>query len=71
MKEQIQQLIQQHKLAKEECFDMLQDISKIIDTSISQEEKDALRTSLFCLENEYNTRLSFLSDLENLLLAEL
>lgn len=71
MKEQIKQLIQQHKLAKEECYEMLQDISKIIDTNISQDEKDALRTSLFCLENEYNLRLSVISDLENLLSAEL
>lgn len=67
MKEQIKQLIQQHTLYKDECFEMLQDVSKIIDTSISQEEKDALITSLFCLENEMNIRLGIISDLENLL----
>ncbi len=67
MKEQIKQLIQQQTLHKYECLELLQDISKLIDISISQEEIDALRTSQFYLSNELNVRLGIISDLENLL----
>jgi hypothetical protein len=67
MKEKIEKLIVEQTSYRQECFEMLQEVTKIISTNISKEEKDALRTSLFCLENEYNIRLGIISDLENLL----
>jgi hypothetical protein len=67
MKEEIENLIAQHRLLKQEVFEELSELSKINDSKISEEEKEALRTSLFCLSNELSVRNSLISDLENLL----
>jgi len=67
MKEQIEDLIQEHKLRKEECFEHLEQLSHLLDTKISEEEKEVLRTSVFYLEQEHHLRSLFISDLENLI----
>ena len=67
MKQKIKQLIQEHKERKQECFEQLQGLSKLLDTNISKEEKEMLKTSMFYVSQEFDMRLVFISELESLL----
>lgn len=67
MKQKIQELIQQQKIAKQECFSLLEELSQIEDSKLDYKELDALKESKIRLEAEYEVRCSVLSDLENLL----
>ena len=65
MKQKIKELIQQHKERKQECFEQLEELSKLSGTKISKEEKEVLRTSMFYLSQEYDLRSVFVSELES------
>jgi hypothetical protein len=67
MKEKIEELITQHKLAKDECFEQLQELSKLSDTKVTKIEKEMLKASIFFLEQELSLRKSIISDLESIL----
>ena len=67
MKQKIKELIQQHKERKQECFEQLEELSKLSGTKISKEEKEVLRTSMFYLSQEYDLRSIFVSELESLI----
>ncbi len=67
MKQKIKELIQEHKERKQECFEQLQELSKLSGTKISKEEKEVLRTSMFYLSQEYDLRSVFVSELESLI----
>ena len=67
MKQKIKELIQEHKERKQECFEQLQELSKLSDTKISKEEKEVLRTSMFYISQEYDLRSVFVSELESLI----
>ena len=67
MKQKIKELIQEHKERKQECFEQLQELSKLSDTKISKEEKEVLRTSMFYISQEYDLRSIFVSELESLI----
>ena len=67
MKQKIKELIQQHKERKQECFEQLEELSKLSGTKISKEEKEVLRTSMSYLPQEYDLRSVFVSELESLI----
>ena len=67
MKQKIKELIQEHKERKQECFEQLQELSKLSGTKISKEEKEVLKTSMFYLSQEYDLRSVFVSELESLI----
>jgi hypothetical protein len=67
MKDKIQELITQHKLSKQECFEQLQELSKLSHTKITKIEKEMLKASIFFLEQELSLRKSVISDLESVL----
>lgn len=67
MKQKIEQLIQHHKLAKQECFELLQELYKLKDSDLSKAEKDGLEIAINRNENEIYLRSVFISDLEDLL----
>ena len=67
MKEEIENLIQQHKLAKDECFGHLEELSILLNTKISKEEKEAVKTLIAQTSKEYDMRFLFISELESLL----
>ena len=67
MKQKIKELIQEHKKRKQECFEQLQELSKLSGTKISKEEKEVLKTSMFYLSQEYDLRSVFVSELESLI----
>ena len=67
MKQKIEELIQEHKERKQECFEQLQELAKLSDTKISKEEKEVLRTSMFYLSQEYDLMSVFVSELESLI----
>ena len=67
MKQKIKELIQEHKERKQECFEQLQELSKLSGTKISKEEKEVLKMSMFYLSQEYDLRSVFVSELESLI----
>lgn len=67
MKQQIQELIQQHKERKEEVFEHLQELSNLLDTDLNSEEKELIRNSIFYLDKERYLRSVFISELESLI----
>lgn len=67
MTEQIHKLIEHHKLAKKECWQMLNGLIQIYEDKLSEEEREDLQLKIKELETEYSLRQIFISDLENLL----
>ncbi len=67
MKTQIQELLNQHKLRKDECFDLLEGLSGIDGYSLLNKDREALETSIIELSKELELRTSFIFELENLL----
>jgi len=68
MKEEIQQLIQQHIEARMELNGLLEELSKVDDSKLSKAEKNALNKAILINEMENGMRLVFLNQLESLLL---
>lgn len=61
MKERIEQLIQHHKLAKQECWELINELREI-------NKKDSEAKALIeKFAQEYSLRSVFISDLEDLL----
>ncbi len=67
MKEKIQELIAHYKEAKEECFELLQELNQLSDISMSESEKTVLSNTIIRTESEHAWRVVLISDLENLL----
>lgn len=67
MKQEIENLIAQHKLYRQEIFEELSELSKINDSKISEEEKEALNTTIAIRDIEYHLRGIFISELEILI----
>ena len=63
MKEQIEYLIAFHIQAKEEVYSLLNEINKVSDKDISEED----RTFKIRLEKEYDMRNLFISELQSVL----
>ena len=63
MKEQIEYLIAFHIQAKEEVYNLLNEINKVSDKDISEED----RTFKIRLEKEYDMRNLFISELQSVL----
>ena len=67
MKQQIQELIEHHKLAKLECLEMLKELQKISQEKISKTDKLALQKTVDKYTQEIELRLVFINQLENIL----
>lgn len=67
MKDKLEQLIETHKLIKQEVWEELNELNKLDLDKFSAKEKKELQQSINDLSNEYQQRLDFLSDLETLL----
>lgn len=61
MKEKIEELIQQHKLAKQECFELISELKEI-----SKKDKEA-QELIYRFEQEYSWRGVFINQLEDLI----
>jgi hypothetical protein len=67
MKEKIEELIVQVKLRKDECKSLLEELSQIDDSKLSQKDRHQLICSKQVLEVEYKTRFSIICELEDIL----
>jgi len=67
MKEKIEQLIQHHKLAKQECWELINELRAIGETSLTEDEAKDLNRTIEKYSEEYSWRGVFISDLEDLL----
>lgn len=63
----LEKLIAEHKLAKEETWEQLNELSKIDTTKFSEKEKKDIEVSVQELQQELSLRNCFLSDLNDLL----
>ena len=63
----LEKIIAEHKLAKEETLEQLNELSKIDTTKFSDKEKKDIEVSVQELQQELSLRLCFLSDLNDLL----
>lgn len=67
MEDKIKELIEHHKMAKLECFELLNELSQIAEQKINKTEKEALKLSIAKIEEEMLFRGLFVTDLESLL----
>ena len=67
MKQKIEQLIQDHKLARQEALTFLNELTATNITKMSFEEKELVRKAVIELSVESELRLSIISELEDLL----
>jgi hypothetical protein len=67
MEEKIEQLIQDHKLARQEALTFLNELTATNITKMSFEEKELVRKAVIELSVESELRLSVISELEDLL----
>lgn len=63
----LEKLIAEHKLAKEETWEQLNELSKIDTTKFSDKEKKDIEVSVLELQQELSLRNCFISDLNDLL----
>ena len=61
-----EQLIQQHKTAKQEVFELLSELNKIETHSLSPEQEKDLTEAKIKLEVEHELRGVFIGELEDL-----
>jgi len=64
---EISRLIQQHKTAKQEAFELLSELNKIETHSLSPEQEKDLTEAIIKLEVEYEMRSVFVNELEDLI----
>jgi len=67
MKTKIQELIDQHTFAKQELNGMLEELSQIDDSKLSDVDKQQLDYSKIALDSEHTIRLLIINQLEDLL----
>lgn len=67
MKEQIEKLIQDHRLRLEECRSFLTELTATNTTKLTFEEKELIRKAVIELSVESELRLCIISELEDLL----
>lgn len=67
MKERIEELIQHHKTAKEECNFLCNELYDIDDSKMSEEDKTSLESLKMRYAEESAWRGVFISQLENLI----
>lgn len=67
MKTKIQEYVDQHTLAKQEIDSMLEELSQIDDSKLSEVDKTQLNCSKMVLDSEKDLRLIFINQLKDLL----
>ena len=67
MKQQIQELIEHHKLAKLEFLEMLKELQEISQEKINKTDKLALQKTVDKYTQEIELRLVFINQLEDIL----
>lgn len=67
MKEKIEELIQHHKTAKEECYSLIDELRAIGETELSKSEIIDLNNTIEKYSQEYAWRGIFISQLEDLI----
>lgn len=67
MKEQIEKLLLEQKILKQECFELLQELNNLSGNKLSYKEKTILEHSITRTTEEHQLRSVFLIELENLL----
>ena len=67
MVEKVKFLIEHNKLAKEEIWSMLNDLSNINDSKMSKDDRETLLISKSELQREYDMRGVFIGELNSLL----
>lgn len=67
MKQQIEKLIEHHKLAKLECLEMLKELQEISQEKINKTDKLALQKTVDKYTQEIELRLMFINQLKNIL----
>lgn len=63
----VEKLIEEHKLAKLETWEQLNELKQFDTSKFSAKEKEEIILSLMELQMEYSMRCLFLSELESLL----
>jgi hypothetical protein len=71
MKDKIEKLIVEHKILKQEVWHQLEELNSTDANKLPQIEKDAFEHCKNYYETEYSVRLSFITDLENLITNEI
>jgi len=66
MKEKLENLIQHHKHAKQEAWELAQELYRTDETKLSEDDLKALEAAKRDMNSEYSFRCHFLSDLEDL-----
>jgi hypothetical protein len=67
MKDKIEKLIAEHKILKQEVWHQLEELSNMGSDRLSQTEKEAAEQLKSCYRIEYELRLNFITNLEDLL----
>ena len=68
MREQIEDLLEHHRMSSQEVWYLLEESNKINQAGMSKKDKMEFNQGLERLESEYKLRGIFINDLENLLL---
>lgn len=63
----VERLLEEHKLAKLETWEQLNELKQFDTSKFSAKEKEEITLSLMELQLEYSLRLVFVSELESLL----
>ncbi len=67
MKNKIANLIQQHKLRRTECTEMLNEITQLGTSGMHFDERELIKNSIIELQLEMSLRKSFVDELENII----
>jgi hypothetical protein len=63
----VEKLIEEHKLAKLETWEQLNELKQFDTSKFSEKEKEEITLSLMEIQMEYSMRCLFVSELESLL----
>ena len=66
MKEKLEELIQHHKHAKQEAWELAQELYRTDETRLSEDDLKVLEAAKRDMNSEYSWRALFLQDLESL-----
>jgi len=64
--DKLEELIEHHTHAKQEAWELANELFNTNDSKLTTEEKRALEEAKLSMQSEYSWRCLFLSDLENL-----
>ena len=66
MKEKLEELIQHHKHAKQEAWELAQELYRTDETKLSEDDLKVLEAAKRDMNSEYSMRCLFVSELEDL-----